>query len=144
MIEIDVPTIDPIQHQPKIVLGMNKRQLICVVPGLVIAVILGSWLSSYSIDLMIVGVLIGAAPAVAFGWLRPYNMPFENYLQLLITNFMNPQKRIYKTDNADDTKMLTIKEREALEKKKEQERLAQKKAQSQKKKNNGKEKPKIG
>ena len=96
MIEIDIPTIDPVQHEPKIFLGMTKRQVLCVLPGVALAVGLAMLFKNISIDLMVIGVILGIAPAVLFGWLKPYNMPLEKYLLLLWNNQTNPQNyRIY-------------------------------------------------
>jgi hypothetical protein len=61
-------------------------------------------------------------------------MKFEQYLKLLWFNtFVSNPKRIYKTDSAEEIKMLTIKERQELEKKqKAQELDAKKKKKTQK------------
>lgn len=131
MIEIDIPTIDPIQHEPKIFLRMSKRQILCIVPAAILAIVSVVFLNSLNVSMDILVIVVGiiVLPAACFGWVRLYNMPFEQYLKLLIDNYTSPQERIYKTDSAVETKMLTIKEREALEKKNKQKEIEAKKAQ---------------
>ena len=129
MIEIDIPTIDPIQHEPKVFLRMSKRQILCAVPAAILAILTVILLRriNASIDIIVIAVGIIVFPAGLFGWVKFYNMPFEQFLKLLIDNYTSPQERIYKTDNAVEVKMLTIKEREALEKKNKQNEIEAKK-----------------
>jgi hypothetical protein len=129
MIEIDIPTIDPMQHEPKIFFGMTSRQCLCIVPGIALGVSLFMLTKTLSMDLAVIMLLLSVAPAVCFGWLSPYNMKFEQYIKLLwFNNFVASPKRIYKTDNEEDGKQMTIKERQALEKKQKDQAIALKKA----------------
>lgn len=135
MIEIDIPSIDPLQHEPKIFLGMSSRQILCLVPGLIVGVALFVATYQKSMDTAVVLTGLSVAPAVCFGWLKPYNMKFEQYIKLWYFNtFVANQKRIYKTDLAQEQKLLTIKEREELEKKQKEKELAEKKKNKENKK----------
>ena len=128
MIEIDIPSIDPIQHEPKIFMGMTSRQCICIVPGLAIGVALFMLTRTINKDLAVILCGLAVGPAVAMGWVSPYNMKFEQYLQLLWFNtFVSEPKRIYKTDNEQDVRLLTIKERQELEKKQQKQEIEEKK-----------------
>lgn len=141
MIEIDIPSIDPIQHEPKIFMGMTSRQCLCIVPGLVGGLGLAFATFSISMDLAIICLFVCIIPAVLMGWYSPYNMKFEQYVKLLyFNNFVANSKRIYKTDSEEDVKMLTIKERQAQEKKEQERELEMKKKnKNTKAKNKGKE-----
>lgn len=140
MIEIDIPSIDPIQHEPKIFFGMTSRQCICIVPGVALGV--GLFMLTYGInqDLAIISCGLAVAPAVCLGWVSPYNMKFEQYLRLLWFNtFVSNPKRIYKTDNEQEVKLLTIKERQELEKKQKAQEIEEKKKSKKNKKSGKKE-----
>lgn len=117
MIEIDIPSIDPIQHKPKVFMGMTSRQILCIVPAVAVAGALFALTCSFSMDLAVILAGICVVPAVCLGWVTPYNMKFEDYAKLVYFNmFVSNPKRIYKTDSAETHKALTIKEREELEK----------------------------
>ena len=117
MIEIDIPSIDPIQHKPMVFMGMTSRQILCIVPGVALAGGLFGLTCSFSMDLAVILAGICVVPAICLGWVTPYNMNFEDYAKLVYFNtFVSNPKRIYKTDSAESHKALTIKEREELEK----------------------------
>ena len=140
MIEIDIPSIDPIQHEPKIFFGLTSRQCLCIVPGAAIGI--GLFVLAYktSLDLAVILLCLGVVPAVCMGWLTPYNMKCEQYIKLLWFNlFVSNPKRIYKTDGAEDVKQLTIKERQELEKKQKENELASKRKNKNKNKTPEKE-----
>ena len=85
LIEVDIPSIDPIQHEPKLIFGMTLRQAICVIVGGVGGV--GAFLLMHFLvpgvqDLAVVGFLLFALPAVLMGWYKPYNMKAEEYLKI--------------------------------------------------------------
>ena len=119
MIEIDIPSIDPIQHEAKIFLGMTSRQSVCLVPGLIAGGALFAVLFPLiGIDWAVMALVICVAPAVCMGWVKPYNMKFEDYVRLLYFNeFKQDKRRIYKTDTAEVVKMMTMEERQFMEKK---------------------------
>lgn len=133
MIEIDIPSIDPIQHEAKIFLGMTSRQSLCLVPGLILGGVAFATLFSVSIDLAVVALVICVAPSVCMGWIKPYNMKFEDYVKLLYFNeFKQDKRRIYKTDNAEVIKMLTMEGRQALEKKQKEKEMEERRKQKNK------------
>ena len=120
MIEIDIPAIDPIQHEPKVFVGMSARQCLCIVPGVALGVGAYLLLSPLNSDLGFFGAIAFVLPAILMGWCKPYNMKFEQYVQLLYFNtFVANPKRIYKTDSEDERKLVTTKELEAQAKKKQ-------------------------
>lgn len=140
MIEIDIPSIDPMQHEPKIFFGLTSRQCLCIVPGAIIGVGLFMLTYNLSLDVAVVSLCVGVAPAVCMGWLTPYNMKFEQYLKLLWFNsFVSNPKRIYKTDSAEEVKRLTIKELQDLENKQKAKEMENKKKNKEKKKSSAKE-----
>ena len=101
MLEIDIATIDPMQHQPKIFLGLTRRQCLCLVPGVAIGAVMFYLVQKKigSIDMAFICCALALAPFILFGYVRPYNMPFEKYLKLMIQNrFINSSKRIFKTE----------------------------------------------
>ena len=135
MIEVDIPTIDPIQHEPKLIFGMTLRQALCAIVGG------GCGVASYCAmqflfnipDMAMLGFLIFALPAVLMGWYRPFNMKAEDYFKLIYyNNFIAYPTRILKTDDADDIKQPTLKERQEMERRLQQDQLKKKKAAAQK------------
>ena len=101
MLEINLPTIDPMQAESKVVLGLSIRQILCVVPGLGLGVAGFFALKDISFDLGLVVAVIAIAPAVLMGWARPYQLKFEQYLKIFINNrFLYPPKRLYRTTEA--------------------------------------------
>lgn len=136
MIEIDIPAIDPIQHEPKIFVGMSARQCLCIVPGVALGVGAYFLFSAISSDLAFIGAILFILPAILMGWCKPYNMKFEQYVQLVYFNtFVANPKRIYKTDTEDERKLVTTKELEAQSKKKQAEEAKKKPTKEPKKAN---------
>lgn len=136
MIEVDIPSIDPIQHEPKLIFGLTMRQALCVIVGGGLGV--GAYFLMNMLvgeqNLCIISALTFMLPAVALGWYRPYNMKCEEYLRLLYFNtFESYPQRILKTDGAQDVKMPTLKERQEMERKLQQKRRQDKKEQALKK-----------
>lgn len=140
MIEIDIPTIDPMQHETKIFVGLTSRQCLCMIPGVIIGGIL--FVIGYGISTEMAVILCGLAivPAACMGWYSPYNMKFEQYVQLVFFNtFVANPKRIYKTDNEQEVKLLTIKERQKNEERQKAQEFDQKKQRKSYKKIESKE-----
>ena len=134
MIEIDIPTIDPLQHEPKIFMGMSSRQILCIVPGVSLGIGLFMLTYKWSSDIAIISTGLAVGPAVCLGWLKPYNMKFEQYVKLVYFNtFVANQKRIYKTDNEQELKLVTIKDRQELENKQKEQALEEKKKKKENK-----------
>lgn len=133
MIEIDIPSIDPMQHEPKIFFGMTSRQCLCIVPGVILGAALFMLFYKRSLDVAVVSLCAAVIPAALFGWYAPYNMKFEQFVKLWWFNtFVANPKRIYKTDSAEYVKQLTIKERQELEKKQKKTDLANRKKKKNK------------
>lgn len=145
MIEVDIPSIDPIQHEPKLIFGMTLRQAICVIVGggVGVATYCALQFLLHIPDLAMVGFLLFAMPAVLLGWYKPFNMKAEDYFKLVYyNNFIAYPTRILKTDDAADVKMPTLKERQEMERKLQQaaiqkKKQAAKKAQATKKTEKG-------
>ena len=134
MIEIDIPSIDPIQHEPKVFMGMTARQILCIVPGVALGVFLFIVTRKISSDLSVISCGLAIGPAVALGWFKPYNMKFEDYVKLLyFNNFVASPKRIYKTDMAEEVKLPSMKERQEQEKKAKDDAFAKRKSKKDKK-----------
>lgn len=131
MIEVDIPSIDPIQHEPKLIFGMTVRQTLCAIIGGGLGVgfyfVLNALIGVMEVSMG--GFLICALPAVLMGWYKPYNMKAEDYAQLVYyNNFVAYPTRILKSDGAEDVKMPTLKERQEMERKLQQKDLRDKKA----------------
>lgn len=144
MIEVDIPSIDPIQHEPKLIFGMTMRQAICVIVGGGLGVVAYFAIKglTHSMDVAIGAALIFLLPAVLMGWYKPYNMKAEDYLKLIYyNNFVAYPTRILKTDEAEDIKLPTLKERQEMEQKLQQAELKKKKEKAAQK-NNSKGGPK--
>ena len=114
MIEVDIPSIDPIQHEPKLIFGMTLRQAVCVIvgggAGIVSYLLVNSFVQNPEVSMA--AFVIFMLPACCLGWYKPYNMKCEDYLKLVYyNNFVSYPTRILKTDNAEDIKMLTQFER---------------------------------
>ena len=141
MIEIDIPSIDPLQHEPKIFLGMSSRQILCIVPGIGLGMALFMLTYKWSTDIAVILTALCVVPAVCLGWVKPYNMKFEQFVKLWYFNtFVANQRRIYKSDSEQERKLVTIKEAEELEKKQKEQELVEKKKKRNKAKKNKEEK----
>ena len=140
MIEIDIPSIDPLNHEPKIFVGMTARQCKCILPGGLLAIGAFMLTKNISMDVATLASIITVTPFVLFGWLKMYNMKLEDYLKLwYYNNFVSSPERIAKTDSEEPVKTLTLKEREIIEKKKKESELQKKKDKKKKDLENRKE-----
>ena len=118
MIEIDIPSVDPVQHEVKVILGMTTRQIFCAVPCAIVGATLFAMLKDTSMDLAIVSLMTTVIPGALFGWYKPYNMKFEQFLKLAIdNNFVNNPRRVYKTDGEEEIKWNNIKNQRELNQK---------------------------
>jgi hypothetical protein len=140
MIEIDIPSIDPIQHEPKIFLGMTSRQCLCIVPGILLGGTAFFLTYKLASEIAVLACGLFVIPAVCMGWVSPYNMKFEQFVRLWWFNtFVSDPKRIYKTDEAEEIKRPTIKELQAMELKQKSQELEAKKQKKEKNKKSTKE-----
>ena len=131
MIEVDIPSIDPIQHEPKLIFGMTLRQTICLIVGGGLG--LGFYFLIQSLvgvmEISMLGFLIFSLPAVLMGWYKPFNMKAEEYAKLVwYNNFIAYPTRILKSDGAEDVKLPTLKERQEMERRLQQKELRDRKA----------------
>lgn len=76
------------------------RQVICICIAAPVCWAVYHWLSPYiSPDTAGCLVMIPAAGAWAFGWLRPFGMPMEKYLQsIYISTILAPSVRKYRIE----------------------------------------------
>ena len=119
MIEVDIPSVDPIQHEPRLILGLTLRQAVCLIVGGGLGAaayfLLESFIHNPQVSAM--GLVIFLLPACCLGWYKPFNMKCEDYVKLIYyNNFVCYPTRILKTDGAEDIKLPTMKERQAMEK----------------------------
>lgn len=98
MIEARIPTNTVSDYKSKFLFGLTGKQVICVGITAVLIYLDFHFLSPYIGDLCVVLAAIPAAAAAAFGWLCPYGMPFEQYLQsVLLQALLAPKHRKAKT-----------------------------------------------
>lgn len=119
MIEVDIPSVDPIQHEPRIIFGLTLRQAICLIVGGGLGVpayfVVDAAIQNPKVSAM--ALVIFLLPACLMGWYKPFNMKCEDYLKLIYyNNFICYPTRILKTDGAEDVKLPTMKERKQMEK----------------------------
>ena len=115
------------QYEPKFIAGLTARQCACVALGTAVTLPLGFVLNKFFIPTFSIPVsgMIGA-PIYMCGWYKPYGVPFEKFLFMIIkTALISPKKRKY-IMNADyleqDKKVLTKKEIKAREKQYQEDR----------------------
>ena len=129
MIEAQIPK-DIRKYESKLVGPFTLRQLICFLIGCACAFV----------GYKVIGPLVGqdssitiafflAIPGVAFGWIKPYGMALEKFLQTaLISNFIAPKHRKYKIKNGYKTasdKLTVQKKKEYKKRMKAEKKLAQ-------------------
>ena len=110
------------QYDPKFVAGLTRRQCTCLILGTAIAVPVGLILNKYfvaNLSIPLAGMI--GAPFYMCGWYKPYGVPLEKFIFMVIrTAIMSPAKRKYqmKADYLRPAeKTLTKKELKAREKK---------------------------
>lgn len=98
MISVEIPN-DIAEYKPKLIMGLNGRQVVCVVITAVIIFLDMTYLKPYIGDTL--SIFIAAIPAflaAMFGWRQPYGMPFEKFLKcVFVEAFVAPKTRTYKT-----------------------------------------------
>lgn len=97
MIEIDIPK-DLESFQPRFVGPFTVRNLKGIVPAFALGVPTFIKVNEYFItDISIAVMILVAAPFIAYGFISPYQMPFEHFAKLLFRNYFKaPKKRSYK------------------------------------------------
>lgn len=101
MIEIQIPK-DINKYEAKLVGPFTTRQTACFVVACAIGIPTFTGLTKlgWGQDLAIMVMLIFVMPCLLVGWVKPYGMNFEKFVQTaFISNILAPQKRKYATFN---------------------------------------------
>ena len=101
MLEAQIPK-DIRKYETKLVGSFTLRQLICFIVGCLAAFLVYKLASALNLgEVKMFLTFLAAAPAIAFGWIKPYGMKLEDFARTaLISNFLAPKERIYKTNNS--------------------------------------------
>jgi hypothetical protein len=97
MIESRVPK-DIRNYRTKLIAGLDFRQIMCVVGALatdaVLKFVVFPLIGDVSVDSLTLIFGFIDIPILAFGWLRPDDLPLEIYIRdVVIRNFLAPRKR---------------------------------------------------
>lgn len=100
MIEAQIPK-DIRKYESKLVGPFTLRQLICFLIGCGCAFLGYKFIGPiFGSNNSVTVAFFLAIPAIAFGWVKPYGMTLEKFLQTaLISNFIAPKHRKYKIKN---------------------------------------------
>lgn len=99
-IEIKIPK-EINRYEAKFIGPFTMRQSIALVIALPICVVIYNFARKYMpMDVACVFCFIPGGVAALFGWVKPYGMHFEKFLQsVFISSFVAPSKRKYCTEN---------------------------------------------
>lgn len=96
MIEVRVPN-NISDYKPKFLFGLTGKQFFCVAATAVLILLDFKYLKPYIGDLAVILAAVPAVIAAAFGWVEPYGMPFEKYLNsVLFQALLAPRHRTVK------------------------------------------------
>lgn len=116
MLEAQIPK-DVRKYEAKLVGPFTLRQLICFIIACILAYFAYKGISAvFSVDFAIPVCMLLISPIIAIGWVKPYGMPLEKFLQsAFIGMVLAPKVRKYKTKNnyslaAEPLKKLSDKE----------------------------------
>lgn len=99
MIEMEIPK-DIRKYEAKLIGPLTTRQAICAVIMVALAVISFKAMGDIPKDRKVFAVLIIALPEILIGWIKPYGMPFEKFLQTaFVSNVLSPKRRKYVIQN---------------------------------------------
>lgn len=99
MIQIEIPK-DIRKYEAKLVGPLSTRQTVCVILASAIAVPIYFALDFLPSDFKYFFVAIFAVPILLCGWVKPYGMHLEEFIQVaFVSNILSPKCRIYKTEN---------------------------------------------
>lgn len=101
MIEIEIPK-DINRYEAKLVAGLTTRQTAFLAMACGVGIPLYSILEKASIpsDARILIMIIAVLPFLAMGWVKPYGMAFEKFIQsAFASHVLSPPKRKYITMN---------------------------------------------
>ncbi len=115
MIEIRI-TKELGNYEPKFVGPFTLRQLICVVVGVPVCFLIYSKLSPIlTSDIAGFFCVFPAALAVLIGWIKPYGMKMEKFIQSMFINMViAPANRKYRTENIHEQLIQKIEKLEAM------------------------------
>lgn len=105
MIEREMPK-DIRKYEAKFFGPFTLREAICLAIAGICSLTLYNTIGKMIIPNIRGYICFGAAiPPIAFGWLEPYGMTLEKYLNVILrTMVLAPKKRKYKTQNMYDIK----------------------------------------
>lgn len=100
MLETQIPK-DIRKYESKLVGPFTLRQLICFIIACLVAYIVFKIAKPLAGSNTAVSIcFISVIPVIAFGWIKPYGMQLEKFLQTaFISNVLAPKHRKYKTKN---------------------------------------------
>ncbi len=86
------------EYSPKIVYGLDKRQLICTAIALSYGIPFIRTATFLDFGDRMAAAVILILPVIACGWIKLYGMPFERFmLHIIVHHVLTPRTRIYKT-----------------------------------------------
>lgn len=89
------------EYSPKVVYGLDKRQLVCTTIALSYGLPFMRFATALEITDRIAVAIILMMPVLACGWLNMYGLPMERFLwHIIVHHIMTPKNRIYKTENS--------------------------------------------
>ena len=99
-IEKEIPK-DISKYESKLIGAFTTRQVVCGIPGILLAV--GSYflLRNYvAEDIVFFIAFLVAIPFLLCGWYKPYGIPFEKYISIVfVSQVLAPKHRKYVTEN---------------------------------------------
>lgn len=102
MIEIEIPE-DVKKYEAKLIGPFTTRQIICLIGAAISGIgvyFLTNRVLHLETDAFIILLVLIAVPFALFGWIKPNEMKFEQYLYTIIRHsLLAPQHRVYKTEN---------------------------------------------
>ena len=88
------------KYEAKLVGPLSTRQTICAIIASIVAVILYLSLDFLPSDAKYFVIFVGAVPIMLFGWVKPFGMHLEEFLQAaFVSNILSPKYRLYKVNN---------------------------------------------
>lgn len=101
MVEVRIPN-NIAEYKPKFMFGLSFREFVCAAIVVACVALDLKFLRPHLGDLALVLLFIPAAPAVCFGFIKPYGMTFEKFLHaVLFESVLAPKYRRART--ADST-----------------------------------------
>lgn len=98
-IEVRIPK-EITEYREKIMFGMSVRQLVCAALAVALAVGMGFLLTKVfgmTIDTASYGIILVVLPVLAIGFVRREDMPFEQYMRLILRHRFSRNRLAYET-----------------------------------------------